>query len=124
MPAALFRPAIRGVADSVVAAVLLGVAACAPTGTTGTGAEAARRENMGYGTIVAMRPVTVQGQELLLRIVAGTAGPAVDTAVEFIIREADGQIISVVQSNQENFRPGERVLLTRGNRTRIARVPG
>jgi len=124
MPEALFRPAIRGVAGGVIGAVLLGVAACAPTGTTGTGAEITPTEGIRYGIIVAMRPVTVQGQELLLRIVAGTAGPAVDTAVEFIIREADGQIISVVQSNQENFRPGERVLLTRGNRTRIARVPG
>jgi outer membrane lipoprotein SlyB len=109
---------------ALIAAVLLGMAACAPTGTTGPGAAAAPTRSVDYGTIVSMRPVTVQGQEILLRAVASTAGPAVDTAVEFIIREADGQIISVVQTNTANFRPGDRVALQRGDRTRIARPPG
>ena len=43
-------------------------------------------------------------------------------SVEFIIREDSGQTISVVQSNEENFRPGERVVLTRGSRTRLGRA--
>ena len=44
-------------------------------------------------------------------------------AVEFIIQEDNApQPISVVQTNEDNFRPGERVVLTRGARTRIARV--
>lgn len=46
------------------------------------------------------------------------------TAVEFIIREDNGQTISVVQTNEEKFGPDERVVLTRGARTRIARVVG
>ena len=64
-------------------------------------------------------------------IIGGIAGNAVErgvstgNAVEFIIREDDGQTISVVQSNEENFSPGERIVLTRGARTHIARAaPG
>lgn len=64
-------------------------------------------------------------------IVGGIAGTAVENAansgvaVEFIIREDNGQTISVVQTNEDQFRPGERVVLTRGARTRIARAaPG
>ena len=63
-------------------------------------------------------------------IVGGIAGTAVESsvttgqAVEFIIRQDNGQTISVVQTNEEGFRPNERVVLTRGARTRIARVAG
>ncbi len=64
-------------------------------------------------------------------IVGGIAGTAIEkgvsggTAVEFIIREDSGQTISVVQTNEDQFRPGERVVLTRGARTRIGRAaPG
>ncbi len=61
-------------------------------------------------------------------IIGGLAGAAVEgsasrgNAVEFIIREDSGQTIAVVQTNEEQFRPGERVVLTRGARTRIARA--
>jgi outer membrane lipoprotein SlyB len=63
-------------------------------------------------------------------VLGGLAGSAVEgstrtaNAVEFIIREDSGQTISVVQTNEERFQPGERVVLTRGARTRIARVVG
>lgn len=62
-------------------------------------------------------------------IVGGLVGTAVESsvsteqAVEFIIQEDNAAApISVVQSNELNFRLGERILLTRGARTRIARV--
>ena len=61
-------------------------------------------------------------------IIGGVVGTAVEqgvstgSAVEFIIREDNGQTISLVQTNEEQFRPGERVVLTRGARTRIARM--
>jgi outer membrane lipoprotein SlyB len=61
-------------------------------------------------------------------IIGGLAGSAIEgsvssgSAVEFIIREDNGQTIAVVQTNEEAFRPGERVVLTRGARTRIARA--
>lgn len=62
-------------------------------------------------------------------LIGGLAGNAIENsagrgqAVEFIIQE-DGatQPISVVQTNEDQFRPGERVVLTRGARTRIARI--
>ncbi len=64
-------------------------------------------------------------------IVGGVAGNAIErsastgAAIEFIIREDDGQTISVVQTNEDGFRPGERVVLTRGARTRLQRAaPG
>jgi outer membrane lipoprotein SlyB len=64
-------------------------------------------------------------------IIGGIAGNAIERsattgqAVEFIIRQDDGQTISVVQTNEDNFHPGERVVLTRGARTRIGRAaPG
>jgi len=63
-------------------------------------------------------------------VVGGVAGTAVEqtaasaTAVEFIIREDGGNTISVVQSNEDNFQPGQRVVLTRGARTRITHAPG
>ncbi len=62
-------------------------------------------------------------------IIGGIAGTAAEgavnkgEAVEFIIQEDNApNPISVVQTNEDGFRPGERVALTRGARTRIARV--
>ena len=61
-------------------------------------------------------------------IIGGIAGTAVEkgvsqgNAVEFVIREDSGQTVAVVQTNEENFRVGERIVLTRGARTRIARA--
>ncbi len=63
-------------------------------------------------------------------IIGGITGSAVEgaatggQAMEFIIREDNGQTISVVQTNEEAFQPNERVVLTRGARTRIGRVAG
>ena len=63
-------------------------------------------------------------------IVGGLAGSAAEgalstgQAMEFIIREDSGQTVSVVQTNEENFQPNERIVLTRGARTRIARTAG
>jgi outer membrane lipoprotein SlyB len=42
--------------------------------------------------------------------------------VEFIVRRDDGQIISVVQTNDDKFQPGDRTLLTQGAQTRLARA--
>ena len=64
----------------------------------------------------------------LTAIIGGLAGTAVERSVntgeamEFIIREDDGQTVSVVQTNEERFQAGERVVLTRGARTRIGRA--
>ncbi|HQU01246.1 MAG: hypothetical protein B7Z78_02075 [Rhodospirillales bacterium 20-60-12] len=61
-------------------------------------------------------------------IVGGLVGNAVGTsatsgqAVEFIIRQDDGTTISVVQTNELQLQPGDRVQIIRGNRTRLARA--
>eukprot|EP01037_Dinobryon_pediforme_P006688 gene6688-6758_t len=62
-------------------------------------------------------------------VVGGLVGYAAEgalskgQAVEFIIQEDNAAApISVVQTNEDNFRPGERVVLSRGSRTRIARA--
>jgi outer membrane lipoprotein SlyB len=64
-------------------------------------------------------------------IIGGVAGTVAEgslssgSAIEFVIREDDGRTITVVQSNEDHFQPGERVVLSRGARTRIARAaPG
>lgn len=60
-------------------------------------------------------------------VVGGLAGNAIQnqvtrgTATEFIIQEDGGGTIAVVQSNEDRFVPGERVLIIRGDRTRLAR---
>jgi outer membrane lipoprotein SlyB len=62
-------------------------------------------------------------------VVGGLVGNVVEKststgqAMEFIIQEDNAaQPISVVQTNEENFRPGQRIVLTRGDRTRLAHV--
>lgn len=64
-------------------------------------------------------------------VVGGIAGTAIERgvtqgqAVEFIINEDTGGTISVVQTNELNFVPGERVVIVRGDRTRLSRpAPG
>lgn len=63
-------------------------------------------------------------------LLGGLAGSAVESsidrgqAVEFIIRQDDGQTISVVQTNENNFHPGQRVAIIRGDRTRLAPISG
>jgi outer membrane lipoprotein SlyB len=75
-------------------------------------------DNVSTNILGAIGGAVVGG--LLGNAVEGQAGHG--TAMEFIIREDDGQTISLVQTNEEHFQPGERILLTRGARTRIARV--
>jgi outer membrane lipoprotein SlyB len=131
-------------AASVLAA-LLGVAACAPRNANPTDAGASRASlaNAAFGTIVSVRPALLLAQNtgastpggtdvrsailgLLGDATAGGAAanqPARGQAVEVIIREDFAQApISVVQANEDNFQPGERVVITRGARTRLARA--
>ena len=129
--------------------VALGLGACAPTSTNTTysSADIGRTAQLSYGTIVSTRGVVVQTQNTGVGAMGGTAGSfigrndvrahilgaiggyaaenAVSTsqAVELIIQEDNaGAPISVVQTNEDDFHPGERVVLSRGVRTRIARA--
>jgi outer membrane lipoprotein SlyB len=104
-----------------------------------------------YGRIVSMRPVLVQegntgpgtgpagvaagftGEGDVRGSILGAIGgapvgiskgkPGTHAApVEFIVRRDDGQIISVVQANDDKFRTGDRALLTQGAQTRLTRA--
>ncbi|WP_419899859.1 glycine zipper 2TM domain-containing protein [Roseomonas sp. USHLN139] len=63
-------------------------------------------------------------------LIGGLAGNAIGrgvssgTAVEFFIREDTGRDISVVQTNEEQLQPNERVVISYSDRTRISRAAG
>lgn len=115
---------------------VLGLAACAAP--SAGSAEIGRTASVAHGTIVSMRPVAALGTgddpraDILGAVggvvVGGLAGAAAErdagrsAAAEFIIHEDNGHTISVVQNDESHFRPGDRVVLTRGARTRIARA--
>jgi outer membrane lipoprotein SlyB len=111
-----------------VVVLLLGVAACAPAGTDVVHATAPAGPSRGAdgGVIVTMRPVTAASDAILVALNEGGAARTgrSGTAMELIIRDDGGRTISVVQTDADGFKPGERVVLTGGARTRIARLPG
>ncbi len=72
---------------------------------------------------MSIRPITVSGEtHANLAGTLGASGGPPAASTEFIVREDSGGTISVVQVNQENFRPGDRVGLTRGARTSLVRL--
>lgn len=116
-------------------AALLCVAACAPPAATTaasapgySGNETEPAAHVSYGVIVAMRRIGGTGTTtgaILGAVGGGLAGgapPDSATAFEFIIRQDNGQTVSVVQTNEEGLRPGERVALSMGTRTRLTRA--
>ena len=107
---------------------LLGVSACASGGANspapGVIGGAGRAS---YGVIVSCRPIEAAGggdvRGAILGAVGGPAGQgASEAAFEFVIREDNGQTLSVVQANPAGLRPGERVVLSMGTRTRLSRA--
>ena len=77
------------------------------------------------GRILLARPVAAPAADGPLRAVlfeeAGGAGQA--APVEFIVRTDDGLTLSIVQDNGPGFQAGDRVVILRGDRARLAR-PG
>lgn len=63
-------------------------------------------------------------------IVGGLAGNAIEggvtrgSAVEFVVREDRGGDIAVVQTNEDGLTVGDRVVVNRGDRTRLSRAAG
>ncbi|PZW45868.1 outer membrane lipoprotein SlyB [Humitalea rosea] len=63
-------------------------------------------------------------------VVGGLAGNAIEggvtrgSAVEFVVREDRGGDIAVVQTNEEGLQAGDRVVINRGDRTRLSRAAG
>ena len=109
------------------------VAACTQNNVGAPGAATAisRPSSTTFGTILSIRAVTAPSsgnpiQAGLLADASGAAAPSdatVGSMMEFIVRQGDGAIISVVQSNAAGFRTGDRVNILRDDRVRLAR-PG
>jgi outer membrane lipoprotein SlyB len=117
------RPVIRRFAGVLALISVLAAAACAPTNNAPAATDIGS-QTLGYGVIVSMRPITVSAETHanLVGMLGGSPAASPAPAIEFIVREDSGSAISVVQVNQENFRPGDRVGLARGARTGIVRV--
>lgn len=125
--------AMRRIATYTCLLLLLGVGACtqANIAELRAGVGSPQPVSASLGTIVSMRPVTETDagnplQAVLLADASGAAPPsnaAGRPIMEFIVRQDDGGIISVVQSNEAGFRPGDRVSILRGDRIRLVR-PG
>jgi len=105
-------------------AILLALAACTPVAPPAPASPAATAQ----GVIVSLRPSPAPGGgDVRANILGaiGATGPAPHgtAATEFIIRQDDGQTISVVQPNTANLRPGDHVRLTHTPQTHIAPTP-
>ena len=83
------------------------------------------------GVIVAERPVQGQTPGAVRGTILAMLGDAAVTpalaqraggAVEFIVREADGTTLSVVQGNPQSLRQGERVTIERHPQTTLVRA--
>ncbi len=119
-------------ASPLLLALLL--AGCAPH--AGPVADTSHQVPLGgveYGVIASLRPVAVPVDPAERRILAAIGmGPALNrdraanqapppSEMEFIIRADDGRTLSVMQPNDQDFHAGERVALSPGPRTRVAR---
>lgn len=111
-----------------LAAILLGISlsGCTPPPPAAQPAPAA---GVSYGVIAAARAAGARPADAranVLRAVgfqAAGSGSGAAGAVEFIVRSDDGGTVSVMQYNQESLRPGDRVVIARFPRTRIALAP-
>ena len=73
--------------------------------------------NVIYGTIlVARQAEAAPGVLAALGVAPGADNPA----TEFIVREDDGQVISVVEPGGSRLMPGERVMIRQGPETSLA----
>jgi outer membrane lipoprotein SlyB len=80
------------------------------------------------GIIVSMRAIPSDSNATARVLGAvgggGATGPAEGAIYEFIVREDNGQTVSVVQPNDAQFRPGDRAILLGGPQARLARAGG
>lgn len=98
--------------------------------------------NSGVGTVVGAGAGAVAGSALGHKtrtnilgaiggaVLGGVIGHGVEDiatrgkATEFVVQRADGSTFAVVQTNEDNLQPGERVLVVSGDKTRLARDTG
>jgi outer membrane lipoprotein SlyB len=114
------------------------IASCTSANTAASSgpALAGRPVVVSAGAILSLRTVTADNTALPWRSVlladAGAANTANDSGntrgghvhvVEFIVRTDGGAVLSVVQANDADFHAGDRVMILRGDTTRLVR-PG
>jgi hypothetical protein len=104
--------------------MLAGIAGCAPANLPKAPVQPA---SINAGTILSMRAVgprgTVEPLRAALLADAGGHDDGSRSLVEFIVRADDGATLSIVQTNEPGFRKGDRVIILRDDKTRLAR-PG
>ena len=108
---------------------VLGTASCATPSPPVAAIPATPPPN--HGVIVSMRPIADSapaGPDMRATIL-GAVGHAdaaraslLHAAYEFIIREDDGRTLTVVQTNEAQLRPGDRIALSLAARTRLTRA--
>ncbi|WP_235924976.1 hypothetical protein [Roseomonas harenae] len=123
MPARLPAPPILYAGGAALLALAAVLAACAPESTpVAAGTPAVTRiAGASYGTIIGTRPLAVRGEG------AGNGShqdPGLAQAVEFTVREDDGADVQIAQTNEERLQAGDRVVIARGDRTRVVRAGG
>jgi len=114
----------------VALALALAAAGCVGRAAPPAGAPASAPQPAAAQAVVAavrplLQPAPESGAATLIRAAIGpTLSGAVQpaTAMEFVLRRDDGRVVSVVQDNAEHLRPGDRVVLLAGDRTRILRA--
>jgi hypothetical protein len=103
---------------------LAGIAGCAPANLPKAPVQPV---SINAGTILSMRAVGPPGAVEPLRAALLAASSGNDDVsrplVEIIVRVDSGATLSIVQTNEPGFRTGDRVVIVRDDRTRLAR-PG
>ena len=122
---------MRRISTYICLLAVLSVAACTSADGRASGTEAAVAQpvNASLGIILSVRTVTtLDGGSVLQAALLADAGGAATPGngggrpiTEFIVRQDDGAIISVVQSNVLGFHAGDRVSIQRADRVRLAR---
>lgn len=111
---------MRRIILSVVA--LAGIAGCASVGPQTVPAPSVTAS---AGTILALRVVSSFAAEDPVRgalLASGNGRGGTDRSlVEFIVHADDGATLSIVQPNDAGFHAGDRVIIERGDPTRLAR---
>ncbi len=121
----------------------LGNTASVETGTIVSSREVnVAGSNTGVGTVVGAGAGAVAGSALGHKtrtnilgaiggaVLGGVIGHGVEDiatrgkATEFVVQRADGSTFAVVQTNEDNLQPGERVLVVSGDKTRLTRDNG
>jgi outer membrane lipoprotein SlyB len=105
------------------------IAGCTQAGTNAaTATRAATSVPSSAGTILSLRPVMPRGDRAtwsVALLASASRATTVDTEAtrqltEFIVRTDAGPIISIVQANEPDFRPGSRVIVLHDDHTRLA----